>query len=212
MDLSLGEFRALVAKAFRGAGYPWGLTEDAAHAAATLASYGIDAGLLVVRLLSHTDQRTVEQHMPDALWAAPSGVLCPVCVGAAIADVGRLDALALGRVFQPVLLSPFLMELVDEENPAFVIDWQEGRCIVGEDRIVVDGSSPIGPTETSITPGTTTNSTGQSPVKTPPVRLTRVDLDQRTQARIEDFAGRVYAPATEASRRSGAGAQLGDND
>ena len=38
-----------------------------------------------------------------------------------------------------------------------------------------------------------------------PETATRVELDEETMSALEDFAHNTYAPATEASRRAGAG-------
>ncbi len=105
MNLSLSEFQALVRKAFRGAGYPWGLAEDGAAAARTLAECGEDAGAAVARLLDAVEGRELAELMPDDNWVAPGGTACPICVGACLRDLGLPDV-ELGPVFEPTLLLP----------------------------------------------------------------------------------------------------------
>lgn len=105
MNLSLSEFQALVRKAFRGAGYPWGLAEDGAAAARTLAERGEDAGAAVARLLDAVEDRDLADLMPDENWTAAGGPACPVCVGACLSDAGNPDV-ELGPVLEPSLLLP----------------------------------------------------------------------------------------------------------
>ena len=105
MNLSLGEFEALVRKAFRGAGYPWGLAEDGANAARTLAECGEPAGASVVRLLEAVRDVPLSELMPGDDWHAPSGTACPICVGACLEDVGRPEV-ELGPMHEPALLLP----------------------------------------------------------------------------------------------------------
>ncbi len=204
MNLSLGEFRALVAKAFRGAGYSWGLTEDASFAAMRLAQYGVDAGAVVVRLLEVTEELPTADLMPDPDWHCAADVMCPICVGASIADAGGCTELVLDRVVEPVLIAPFLVEVIEADAEGYVIEWDGGRCDVTHDGLAVTGSPTwaSGPIRV----------TRQAATLSELAHATRVELDEATKAAIETFAHRTYAPATEASRLAGAGAGLSDND
>ena len=204
VDLSFGEFRALVAKAFRGAGYPWGLTEDAAFAAVTLAEFGLDAGVIVASLLHGAGGTEVGDRMPDASWTARGGVLCPICVGTAIADVGSCEDLDLDEVAQPALIAPFLVEISNTPDDWFVVSWAEGQCLVGNDAVVLEGSLPTEPRPVTIS--------GTHARPTTVGRASRVTLDDTTFASLEAFSHRTYAPATSTSRLGGAGAGLVDND
>lgn len=215
-NLSLGEFRALVAKAFRGAGYSWGLTEEAAFASGQLAENGIDAGATVVRLLTATDGTPGALLMPTASsgqleasrrWGSAGAVLCPVCVGTSILDLGRFSGVASGSereleaLIEPVFVAPFLSVVLEShaEPPAgYVIEWEGGRCEVGAHGFVLHGSALNGGDTVTVT-----ESTDLTIRESPPTL--RVELDAKTAAALEAFAHRTYAPATSASRTSGAG-------
>lgn len=206
MNLSFGEFRALVAKAFRGAGYSWGLTEDAAHASVRLAECGIDVGPAVVRLLQATEGAALASLMPTETWGCEGEVLCPICVGTSIADCGGCPDLALEGLVEPVFLAPFLVSVLETDSgEGFVIEWDGGRCEVSTGTIELAGSP--------ISSGSTVNiSRKEMPAKAVANRRNRIELDEATKTAIEAYAHRTYAPATEASRLAGAGAGLVDND
>lgn len=215
IDLSHGEFRALVAKAFRGAGYSWGLTEEAAFSAGFLAEAGFPAAEAVVRLLSTVDGRPVATGMPDRSWQGQSGPLCPICVGTSLADQGGCEALAIGPTVEPLFIAPFLAVVATEATSAsassapdstvgFVMTWDGGQCEVGVGGMVMSGTAPSEPVAIGIS-RCQVDAGPQSPVS-------RVRLPPEVFAELERFAHRVYAPATEASRAAGAGAGTSDND
>lgn len=205
MNLSLGEFRALVAKAFRGAGYPWGLTEDGAYAARRLAEFGLDSGPMVVRLLQFADGRPLIDLLPDidAPTTESRSPRCPVCVGATLADRGLGPPLVIGTVVEPLLAGPIIATAMSRTGKVVRLSWDSGALTLGDDRFSLDGALPDGPIVVtagqSSTPATTE------------ITHTRVELDDLTFDALERFAHRTYAPATDASRQ-GAGAGLSDND
>lgn len=205
MNLSLGEFQALVAKAFRGAGYPWGLTEDASYAARRLAQFGYPSGEIVVSLLHTVDDVEPQSLMPDNAWRSTGALLCPVCVGVSIADLGGIESVETSPVQEPELLAPLLAHTVDAANAdGYVISWNGGSCSVGAAGISSTGERPDGAVAVSIVRrDVEAESTATS---------TRVDLSAPTFDSLATLAHRIYAPATEASRLGGAGAGTTDND
>ena len=54
-ELSIGELDSLVLKAYRGAGFSWGLSQDAGRAAAWMAMRGLPAAECFAELLQQTD-------------------------------------------------------------------------------------------------------------------------------------------------------------
>jgi len=205
IDLSLGEFRALVAKALRGAGYSWGLTEDASYAAKRLAEFGLAPGETVVALANAVDGTTPAQRMPDGSWQPTGDGLCPVCVGTTIIDQGGCDRLDVGATWQPNLLAPLLASsLAPDDELGYRIEWATGACDITRSTITTTGNCSMDPVpltivRQSVEPGT--------------VALhRRVLLTEDTMAELERLAHRIYAPNTEASRLGGAGAGTSDND
>ncbi len=110
LDLSRGEFQSLVLKAFRGAGYSWGLAEEAAVAARRLASAGYPAPATVSALLSRVDGTPIERLMPvpEDGWRSPTGPICPVCAGATLNDYAVNPATVERVLSDPNLLEPLL--------------------------------------------------------------------------------------------------------
>lgn len=200
-DLSLGEFGALVAKAFRGAGYSWGLTEDASFAAKRLGESGLPAADLVVGLLEAVDGRDPTSLMPHVLAVERSTIVCPICVGVCLADLRSTSAFTssvVANVVAPALVAPLVAVcLTPGERSSYVIEWDTGRCEAWFGSIVMSGSHPDHAVDIQI-------STRDTVVE--PVELhRRVVLERPTLEALERFAHRTYAPDTEASRIAGAG-------
>jgi hypothetical protein len=210
MNLSLGEYSALVAKAFRGVGYSWGLTEEASFSARRLAELGFPTGDMVVRLLGQVDRVSTADVMPDVRWTSPGPALCAVCLGTSIADLGGCGELSLGPTIEPLFVAPFLSRALGETRRGYLIEWDGGECAVSDDTISVSGEEPVEPCRIVIRPQE--NGLTQPADASDLLIRQRVELSEATMAALEAFAHRVYAPATEASRIAGAGAGLTDND
>ena len=104
----MGEFTALVAKALRGAGYPWGLAEDGASSASTLAQHHFPAGDVVARLLGHVDRHGFDRLMVGNVDTDADGPLCPIWVGVAVSDDPTFAPVLSNReVLEPLLLAPW---------------------------------------------------------------------------------------------------------
>lgn len=204
MNLSLGELQSLVAKAFRGAGYPWGLTEDVAFAARRLGEQGLPVAEMAVRLLRHVDGSETGDLMPNSDWQGSGSALCPICVGVVISDQSGCDELCLDAVFEPAFLAPFLASTLSASGGGYVIAWDDGSCQVSPASTQMFGELPRGSAEVRIT--------RTDDVAAGSERHSRVELDDATFEALAGYAHRVYAPATEASRLAGAGAGTTDND
>lgn len=208
MNLATGEFRALVAKATRGAGYPWGLTDDAAFAATWLAARGVDSAALIARVLSRTDGVATQQLLgpftPADHASSERAIGCPICIGAAVADHGACPD-ELGPVVEPLLLAPALWLLVTRgAAPGYEVTWPGGGALVDADGLSVHG--PPGSDEGTV-------SVRMVSVEVDAARPAhRVEVQAADLATLEGLAQRTYAPATEQSRRAGAGADSPGGD
>ena len=156
-DLSLGEFRALVVKALRGAGYPWGVAEDGADTCHRLAASAVDPSASLLRLLETVDG-DVPKYWPDQHFSTRSGYLCPIAVGCWLRDGGDVAPVesSESQVLEPLLLRSM-------------------------------GRAGVSPT------------------------VSRIAVADNVLVGLERFAARTYAPATEASRTSGAGAAFDED-
>lgn len=186
MSWSLGEIADLSKKAARGAGFSWGLAEEAAWAVRWLAERGLPGPEALARALRNAD------------------VPCPVHLGASIADKQDLNAVsAAGEVASPILCIPFFSRAVVRgegarfilEDISFAVGWAGTDVSVPlPDKGAIKYAGPC-----------------PEPVKGP--LNTRIrDLDPAALRELELLAKRVYAPATARSRELGAGAARTDND
>lgn len=212
LDLSLGEFRALVAKAGRGAGFSWGLADDLAYSARRLAEFGGPSGPMVVSLLERIESLELGQLMPTTEWEARGDMLCPICTGVSISDVvslagtGRRD---LGPVIEPAFIAPLVSAALKPDQGDCVVSWDGGQCAATADGLRMTGTLPSEPVMVSVQWG----ATGGAPhLGTEAVGHDRVGLPTAVFRALEQWAHRTYAPATDESRAAGAGSDQSDND
>lgn len=210
MTLSMNEVEATAKKAARGAGYPWGLAEEAAKAARWLCARGLDGCTALAGLLEQTDAVDVSRLSPVAEgdeWRAPGGTLCPLATGAAISDrAHELGAgeLRVGPIAQPILLVPFAALLAVQIKGTVTVVASDGEAVTDRDQLDLRSDFPaLAPMATIAIGGEIRDATR---------RYRRADPDPGTWDRLTRLAHRTYAPATEESRLKGAGAGLADND
>lgn len=202
MSWSLGETSALALKATRGAGLSWGLAEEAAGAVTWLHERGLPGTAALCSYLGALKDRPLRHGYDDAS--------CPLLTGSALSD-GAItkpsvadEALDLGRILSPLLLLPFIASLppgtmwlkaraLGHEGEHAPDQWQSQWLRGVATCHIVLGSAP------QISPA------GTLKTRTP-------DQFGCCMERLTHFAQRTYAPATSASRLSGAGAGLTDND
>ena len=190
MLCSLNEIELQVRKAVRGAGYGWGLAEEAGKAARWLSCHEYAAMPAFLDLCTRFDRSAYEAiapASPDGVWAAPGGMLCPLIAGVALRDF-LPDRMESGPMALPVIFAAlavpagYALEPGDLAAPAIVgltcrRKAQPGRA----------GAEVVLP------PG--------------------VAVDDDIWRRIDVFARRTYVPTSDVSRRTGAGAgTVVDND
>ncbi|MCU9838788.1 DUF3726 domain-containing protein [Ruegeria sp. WL0004] len=210
MSFSLNEIEATAKRAMRGAGYPWGLAEEAAKATRWLAAHDIDACAELAGLLTRVDGVPLADLSPDpkgTTWAAPGGTLCPLAAGAALSDRAAeltVAGIRLEQVARPALLVPFAALMAQQIGRPVTLRWQGGGAVTDGAVLDLSGTAPDLTPLVEVTPG------GQIGSATP-IR-SRAQPAPETWATLNRFAHRTYAPATEESRLKGAGAGLSDND
>lgn len=208
MSWSLSEIDALARKAARGAGFSWGMAEEAGHAVRWLASVSLPGP---EALLARLDAGVLAPLLPgDADWRAEAGPLCPLVAGTALSDrAGTLDhAMTLYRVAQPVLLIPFLAGVAAQTGTSLQAYWIGGHFSFGADvRGTLDmaGADAAETADVSVGPGTV-------PELPPLACQLRYDLPVDISAGLGRLAHLTYAPETDERRLAGAGAGLSDND
>ncbi|SMX23888.1 DUF3726 domain-containing protein [Boseongicola aestuarii] len=191
---SLNEIQSLAHKAVRGSGYGWGVAEDAGQAVRWLLARdlpGADAVLAVCEAGARSAPET-----------------CPLTIGCALSD-GLFPVLEFGTrpVVSPLLILPFLAWRAERDKVSLSLSWQGCDFVVGTcGELSVKGKT--------LNPGAA-NLTISAAVadRADHVREAyRASVDCEVYVALSRFAGRTYAPSTQASRESGAGAGLTDND
>ena len=141
------------------------------------------------------------------------GALCPLGSGAALNDCAeRLAAgtgIAMRDVSYPLLVVPFAAWAALHIAAQVAVSW-------GGLRVVTDGNGLFisNPDDALLVTKAPQLSCAQVATATGALSqpLSRGKVSPGAWAALNDFAQRTYAPATEASRRLGAGAGASDND
>lgn len=216
MTHSLNEIEAVAKRAARGAGFDWGMAEEAAKAARWLASHDLAGPDLLADVLSQNENRAYADIAPaslDGTWHASSGVLCPLASGAALNDcadrLARGDVIVMADVSCPLLILPFAAWAASHIEQPVSLTWTTVTIETdGEGVWIVDPDHQINLREATAVTCQQTSKCEEAPQR--PGLRGQVAPD--IWARLNEFAERTYAPATEASRLLGAGAGVSDND
>lgn len=218
--LSRGETESLCMKAARGAGFCWGMAEEAGFATGWLAAQGFDATTALLQVLTRRLGQTFALGAPipaPGHWQSPgNSPLCPIHLGAALTDQALLSGGPFDRetrldpVGMPLLLLPFLVRAAQVRRKSVAVDWQGGGLVItgscGFDPQAAQGWAAEPPLTLTIT--ARTQPTAEIPPPAPG-RLPGVLLS--TLNALDALALRTTVPATQASR-TGAGSATPDND
>ena len=209
MDYSLNEVELIAKRAARGAGYVWGMAEEAAKAVRWLCSRDIDGVRELARLLQRELPQSPGKHVPvdiEGDWKGAE-LLCPLMTGAALSDyAARLERtpIVTGRIASPAILLPF------GANAARALACNVSLECDGFEA-VTDGIELSAPDEFPVETDATSGRIGGM-LENPRAHRTRARPDSDSRETLEALARKTYAPATEQSRLLGAGAGLSDND
>lgn len=210
MSFSLNEVEATAKKAARGAGYTWGLSEEAAKATRWLCRHNIDGCAVLAKRLEQFDGTSATLWAPaidSKVWVAKSGTLCPLIAGASLSDYATtLDntGLTLHQVAQPSLLFFFAAMTAQQRKTTVSLQWPGTFVVTDGERLSVSGCTELDVQGVVVKFGRVMGC-----VKS---QITRVDPAPSTWLALNRFAHRTYAPATEQSRLAGAGSGLANND
>lgn len=215
LSVSLSEIEAMGRKAARGAGYEWGIAEEAGRAARRLAEWRLSGPEMLARLLQEISAGP-RDHAPecgDATWSAPRSPLCPIAAGAALSDHAR--EIAAGRRIElvsparPLLLVPFVHAVANRTGCIVVLEGEDlNVSVTGHGPAAVDWEALDRPEFRALTVALGSNRPGLA--LAPRSASWPVDID--AWAILDGFARHTYVPASEASRISGAGSGLIDED
>ncbi|MFT5895638.1 MAG: hypothetical protein ACI8VW_002513 [bacterium] len=234
IELSNNEAASLIKLAARGVGYPWGLGEEAAHASRWLVERQLPALEQFKSLFAWVDEREFSQlilQCNDERWCCTRDELCPLICGSAILDSASMlltvDKVELSNVVCPLLLIPFISEASVALKKSIQMSWKDeelvfnGTCVesVSDSDGLLTNSDSTGSLSSVCISVISEAVESQGTVFDastcelwPVVMHSRVKIDQICLESLKQYAHRTYAPATELSRLSGAGAGTSDND
>lgn len=218
MHVSLNEIDAQVRKAARGAGFGWGQAEEAGKAARRLVGHGFEVLPVLADLLeNHATGCGVGFGIDhrNGIWRGAEGPLSPLVLGPAISDhaeaIGNGRVIAAGPVAHPILLIPFVMTVARHCRRPIDIQWPNGHAVLWPDGAhggQIDSLSSL-PTVPEVV---CCLADGRSTGNPSEPAWTGACVDPGLWSRFDRLAHLTYVPASDHSRRSGAGAGQIDND
>lgn len=216
-NYSLAEIDALSRKACRGAGYSWGLAEDAGKAVRWLTAYGLPGAETLSKLLQVT-QSDVLSYVPelkDTLSSNKNNQLCPIYCGAIINDQGHLllddKCLTFHSMMFPLLSLGQAAKISEAFELPVGVSFGGVNLVCTRESITINGSVDWNMQKSNVTCQKVDVESITNSEQLFPSPLSR-EVSADAIKILELFAHKTYAPATEASRLAGAGAGLSDND
>ncbi|MFI4996651.1 MAG: DUF3726 domain-containing protein [Hyphomicrobiales bacterium] len=216
MIVSLNEIETTVLKAARGAGMEWGLAEEAARAASSLARLGLAWETPLLGVLESAPWRTPP--VLDGMRLRPGSAdawLCPIRSGAFISDLGEDAPAIIERVLFPILLLPFAAPRQGElaREPARELAWdgvtvrlEAGTVAIAPPRArSLDAARAD---EVALRPARIARK-GEAPQRGLPAGVV---VAAGRWAELQGYEARTYVPASTKSRLRGAGPASSDND
>lgn len=135
---SSSEIEALAVKAARGAGFDWGMAEEAGMAVRRLTEAGLPGAGLLLALLE-ADRGVAPDLASLTRWHSPSGrALCPLLSGSTLSDYATLfdgSDVILHRLGHPALILPFAAQVASRLNQSLRLVWRGADVIVDQGQL-----------------------------------------------------------------------------
>lgn len=213
-----------------GAGFPYGLADDAARAVRWLCGRGLPGLENLRRLVRDGDPGALSRSPPvidGAVWrwsGSGDAPISPLDLGPAMAELAlvagdkRPATIEFSALMAPLLLLPWAAKLADQAGMAVTVTIaMPGNS---HDYLVRPGGAVHGPAQANVCEGLAEvriDLVGDRLPNDPPRDDTRalaegVTTPEELWAALNEYAHRGYVAATAESRKLGAGAGLTDND
>ena len=143
MNLSLNELNTLAKRAARGAGYSWGLAEEAGKATRWLCSHGLDGIGQLSQLLESEMNIAPSTHRPEEagdVWQATES-LCPLVTGTYLCDSAKTlvqRTLEIRDIVAPSLLLPFVAMVAIQNRQSYSIKCDDVIAVTDGHSVVVE--------------------------------------------------------------------------
>jgi hypothetical protein len=223
MKCSLNEIELNCRKAAKGCGLPWGVADEAGKAVRWLHAFGLDAVTGYASLLGQYDHRNHLDYAPislEGIWLARSEILSPIMTGISLCDCLKMmtqQPIKTADIAWPLLAAGFLGQAALTKEHAVRISWSDVSLVLSRDELHVSGKpEDLNAASASSLTCERLSATGDSELADSGASLDLhigdAAVDETAWVQLSEYAHRTYVEATEASRLSGAGAGLNDND
>jgi len=241
VDYSLNESASRSRLAAKGAGFPWGLADEVYRAVFWLLRRNLPAPAMLIHLLEHyPNPDMLHKVMPDVReneYDSGGAWLCPIMLGCALSD--RIDAthsemarsesanaesanaestnscatINFRELKCPLLMLPFIAQMATDLDRVLTVELDSLEMVTDGEHVhfssvQVPLMEHVGRGKISF--ANVSTFTFDANEKQP--LYNRAQIDSAIWKALDEFAHRTYAPASEASRISGAGAGVLDND
>lgn len=204
---SLNEVEVMAKRATRGAGYEWGIAEEAGKAIRWLCSFDLNGCEALAQLLKSVEHSSFLDMRPtkmDGVWTSNSGVMCPLLAGSTLSDFAfklKENPVSMGKTLQPKILIPFVAAGAYQLQSVVTLSWGNLIIVTNGDDVCVSGDHEgLSPLHIdNITLSLSGHTSQNLPLSS------RIEVPKDTWDTLNMFAHQVYAPATEESRLLGAG-------
>jgi len=214
MTFSLNEIDAMGKRAARGAGFSWGLAEEAGKAARWLSACNLPGAECLVEALEMKGVTAYSDLAPTSLegvWQASDGALCSIVCGALLSDLAEDIAAGknytLEQVNKPILLAPFLASVAKQTGKNIKLSWKGAVVLINEYGLCLEGDNVYANTAENVRCGNC-----EAIAESLKEGVVGRDVQKEAWDQLAEFMTRYLAPETEESRLAGAGAGLNDND
>lgn len=215
MTYSLNEIEVMAMRATRGIGFAWGLAQEAGKAARWLTQHDLPGAESLAELLRYIDGKSYGELAPvttHGRWHANDDWLCPLIAGALLSDSAfELRAnrvFELGPTAQPLLLAYAAANAARLADTNVELSWHGASLFLTTDGACIEGSRSALAADTANS--VQCHAATRTAICTAAANRGRA-VPSSAWRRLSAYAQRTYAPATDESRISGAGATLEDD-
>jgi hypothetical protein len=214
IDASFNEVEALVTKAARGAGLPWGLAEEAARAARWLAGFDLPWPETLLALLAEPDgaEPCLTTDGSGSRLTTAGDRLSPLRAGPWLVDVGLAHPVHLAGLVAPLWLLPFAAQAAALAGRPVQLGGPGVGAIVERSRFALLAGSIERLAAAQPTEVTVATADRWEPAIAGRERAERARVAPAAWDALERLGARTYVPATARSRALGAGAGERDDD
>lgn len=238
LSRSHGEVEALVKRAARGVNQSWGMADESAKAARWLNERGLHGADALLKLLTLYDaEPPVKPIVGQARWyARDDGLLCPVITGTALADFSAVladcEQIECINVVCPCVVLPFAAQASLSIQTCLSVEWDLAHVFIQGNQIAAQfkpgNPGPDNNEAVDVEANECLEMATSVRIQTHDVTMAdyllrhtslaesttvvRASVDPACWERLAVLAHRTYAPASDESRRLGAGAGCSETD